>query len=173
LSVRRLIVLVVAIAASLGWVVRSARVQREAVAEIKRNGGSIYYDWEVKDGQIIPSPHPWVPRWLVGQIGIDYFGHVVCVIAQTRRAGDAILAPAGRLSRLERLDLSGSSVTDAGLSQLKALTRLQTLELGGTDVGDNGMANLEGLQALRTLRLDGTRVGDVGLMHLKGLALQR
>jgi hypothetical protein len=168
-SVRRLIVLVLVIAAWLGWIVHCHRVQRDAVSVIKKSGGSVYYDWEVKDSIISRRPHPWAPQWLVNQVGIDYLGNAVHVIAQTRKIDDAIWVPVGRLSRLERLDLSNSAVTDAGLVHLEGLTHLHTLELVGTDVGDAGLANLKGLTRLRILRLDQTRVGDAGLAHLKGL----
>jgi hypothetical protein len=49
-SVRGLIVLVLVIGAGLGWIVRSARMQREAVAAIKNAGGSVSYDWRWSNG---------------------------------------------------------------------------------------------------------------------------
>ena len=78
-SVRGLIVLVLVIGAGLGWLVRSARIQREAVAAIKKAGGSVNYDWEWSNGKTIPEGKPWAPRgsWIV--IGVDYFGHVTAV----------------------------------------------------------------------------------------------
>ncbi len=41
LSVRSLIVVVVLIGATLGWIARSARLQREAVAAILKAGGHV------------------------------------------------------------------------------------------------------------------------------------
>jgi hypothetical protein len=48
-SVRGLIVLVLVIGAGLGWVVRSARIQREAVAAIKSAGGGVTYHHQIGD----------------------------------------------------------------------------------------------------------------------------
>jgi hypothetical protein len=41
ISVRGLIVLVLIIGAELGWIVQGARIQREAVAAIRRDGGVV------------------------------------------------------------------------------------------------------------------------------------
>jgi hypothetical protein len=57
-SARGLIVLVLLIGGGLGWVVRSvrsARIQRGAVAAIVRGGGSVKYNWEWPDGNDIDS----------------------------------------------------------------------------------------------------------------------
>jgi hypothetical protein len=43
-SVRGMIVLVLVIGAGLGWIVRNAHIQRDAVAAIKSAGGRVYYD---------------------------------------------------------------------------------------------------------------------------------
>ncbi len=84
-SVRVLIVLVLAIGAGLGWLVRSARIQCEAVAAIERADGWVEYDWDWKDGQPIKDGWPLAPSWLVHALGVDYFGRVVAV----RWSGDA------------------------------------------------------------------------------------
>ena len=47
-------------------------------------------------------------------------------------------------ARLEILDLSSSSVTDAGLAHLDGLSGLESLYLSDTQVGDAGLAHLEG-----------------------------
>ncbi len=78
-SVRGLIVLVLVIGGWLGWIVRSARIQREAVAAIKDARGQVWYDWEWSSGEPIPDGKPWAPKFLVDLIGVDYFGHVTVV----------------------------------------------------------------------------------------------
>ena len=45
-SVRGLIVVVLVTGTTLGWIVRSARIQRAAVAAIESTKGSVRYDWE-------------------------------------------------------------------------------------------------------------------------------
>ena len=54
-SVRGLIVLVLVIGAGMGWIVRSARIQREAVAAIVNDRGGVLYDWEWSNGEFIPG----------------------------------------------------------------------------------------------------------------------
>ncbi len=114
--VRGLIVLVLLIGGGLGWVVRSAHVQRGAVAAIQRSGGSVLYNWEIEDGEEIANGKPWAPKWLVDLIGIDHFGHVADVDLGGC-GSDADLVHVRQLSQLETLSLLDSSVTDAGLAR--------------------------------------------------------
>src|SRR6516225_8007057 len=69
-SVRGLIVFVVVIGAGLGWIVRQAHIQRDAVEAIRKAGGSVMYDWEPSAG--IPGGVPLAPAWLVDLVGIRY-----------------------------------------------------------------------------------------------------
>ena len=87
LKVRGLIVVVLVIGAWLGWLVRSARIQREAVAAITRTGGEVSYNWEWNNRNPIPGGPPQALRWLVDLIGVDYFGHVTEVSLTARRTG--------------------------------------------------------------------------------------
>ncbi|QDV38837.1 leucine-rich repeat domain-containing protein [Tautonia plasticadhaerens] len=180
LSVRMLLVLVLVIGGGLGWVVHSARVQREAVEAIRRAGGSVQYDWQVeaeraalKNGMggmgggflVLPDAEPPWPRWLVDRLGVDFFGSVVEVDV-IGGGSDALLAHIGRLDRLDHLRFLDSDVSPAGLSRLRTLSRLKWLDLGETNVTDAGLAHLRGLTALEGLGLDQTRIGDAGLAHL-------
>ena len=45
LSVRGLIVLVLILGGGLGWVIRAARIQRDAVEDIERQGAGGVYEW--------------------------------------------------------------------------------------------------------------------------------
>jgi hypothetical protein len=58
-SVRGLIIVVLIFGGWLGWTVRSARMQREAVAAIREVGGTVHYDWEWQHGKFIPGGKPW------------------------------------------------------------------------------------------------------------------
>jgi hypothetical protein len=135
-----LILIVLLIGGVLGWIVRQAHIQCDAVAAIKHAGGSVKYDWEYVSGG-----NPWAPRWLVEWLGVDFFGHVTEVY------------------------LTGTSITDAGLAHLKGLTNLYVLLLDDTRVTDAGLVHLKGLTKLSYLFLKGTQVSDAGLLHLKGL----
>ena len=168
LSVRGLIVFVLASGAGLGWIVRSARIQRDAVVAITKNGGNYSYDWEWRDGKSIPGGIPLAPQWLVERIGIDYFGHVTRVTLFPV-ANDEVLVNVGRLNQLQELNLYRSAVSDAGLSHLNGLTQLTRLYLGKTAVSDAGLAHLGVLGNLHELHLDSTNVSDAGLAQLKRL----
>ena len=60
-GVRGLIVLVLVVGAGLGWIVRQAHIQRDAVAAIKEAGGSVRYDWEFDNRRFLPGGKPWAP----------------------------------------------------------------------------------------------------------------
>jgi len=173
-SVRGLIVLVLVIGAGLGWLVRSARIQREAVAAIWNAGGVVYYDWQW-DEMYIPKGNPRTPRWLADLIGFDYFDHAAAVVScqnplsPPKPAIDAVIVQVGSLTRLQRLNLGYSSFSEAGLVHLKGLTNLSDLGLACTQVTDVGLANLKGMTKLSELSLFRTQVTDAGLVHLKGM----
>jgi hypothetical protein len=89
-SVRGLIVLVLVIGGWLGWIVRSARIQHNAVASIKRAGGTILYERNMQMDERMWLRDRWVmpPKWLVDRLGIDYFSNVEGVVLRntaTRR----------------------------------------------------------------------------------------
>lgn len=167
-NVRVLIVFVVVIGVGLGWTVRNAHIQRDAVVAIKNAGGSVSYDWERNNRKGTSAGKPCAPPWLVDLIGVDYFGHVTGVaVFSSTPATDATLTRVGHLSRLESLGLSPSSVDDEGLAHLKGLNELVSLDLGGTQVTDAGVAHLSGLTKLRDLGLAGTKVTDAGAKALQ------
>ncbi len=124
-SVRGLIVLVLFVGAGLGWLVGQAHIQRDAVAAIRKAGGSVFYNWEVYHGKPTPGGRPWAPSWLVDLIGVDFFGHVTDAYWYGPLSpADTALAEVGRLNQLEGLSLAGATVNDAGLVHLKGLTKL-------------------------------------------------
>jgi hypothetical protein len=57
-------VLVLLAAGWLGWIMDEARIQRNSVAAIESAGGSVTYDWEIVDGQHVPSEAPPWPKFL-------------------------------------------------------------------------------------------------------------
>ena len=78
-SVRGLIVLVLMIGAGLGWLVRQAHVQRDAVHAIKQAHGLASYDINPSKGGF-----PWTGlaawrRLIADYIGIDFVFHVTSV----------------------------------------------------------------------------------------------
>ena len=156
-SVRGLIVLVIVVGVWLGWIVRSARIQREAVAVINDAGGGVRCDWQSKKGKYVRRKQPWAPRWLVDLIGVDYFGHVTAV-ELFQPISDRVLVQVGRLPGMQLLDLNGTSTSDAGLAHLKAQLHSRLRRQAGPPKGPD--------QARRA-HLSGTQVTDAGVNELK------
>jgi hypothetical protein len=157
-------ILVLIVAGGLGWVIQGAHVQRDAVAAIRRANGNVVYNLD-------PSRSPWWLRWLADRVGLDYVSHVVGVdlveVGPDGPSTGAELDHVVRRTRIERLELWGSSDNDSRLAGLEGLSRLRTLGLHKTRVGDKGLANLKDLPALRSLWLSRSAVTDAGLAHLE------
>jgi hypothetical protein len=152
-----------------GWLVRSAHIQRDAVAAIETAGGVALYDWRWSNGTYNPAGKPWAPEWLVDLIGVDFFGHVTVASLPSRSAAiDRVMAQVGRLTQLEGLSLTGCSVSDTALAHLKRLTSLFYLNLDRTDATDVGLAHLKRLTNFSSLHLGSTRVTDAGPAQLTG-----
>ena len=182
-SIRGLITLVLVVGCWLGWIAHSARVQRGAVAAIRRASGGVAYDWRYPDGEFDPNGAPNWPQWFVAGLGEDYFGYVVRVDLWGRMTPDdelcakdrsriaAALGQVWYLSRLVELDLHGTEADDCALDGLRRLTRLRQLNLNGTKITE--VALLQGMIQLEDLDLYGTPISDTGLVSLKGLTRLR
>ena len=128
-SMRGLIVLVLVIGGGMGWLVRAVHIQHAAAAAISGIGGSVMYNWEWNNGRSYSGATPWVPKWLSDRVGVDYFGHITSVwLCAVSMETDAALAPVLRLTQLQRLSVTGSSVTDTGLARLRVMTTLSRLD---------------------------------------------
>ncbi len=169
-SMRGLIILVLMIGACLGWLVRSVRIQRQAVAAITRAGGVKYdYDWTFVDYN--PGVKPLKPGNLADRIGVDYFAHDTDVrLFWSSPAIDEAIVQVGRLNPVERLTVHQFSVSDARVAQLKGLTNVSELTLDAVECTDGGLAQLSGLTNLSKLDLTATEVTDVGLAELQRLS---
>ena len=87
-----------------------------------------------------------------------------------KRFGDRELSKLVPLdANVRRLDLGGTSVTDAGLAALKTMSNLQRLHLERTVITDAGLRCLANLDQLQYLNLYDTRVSDSGLKDLAAL----
>ncbi len=168
-SVRGLIVLVLVTGAGLGWVVRSARIQREAVAAILMAGGCVDYDRQWEHGQMVSRPSPDIPQWLLDRLGEDFFYHVTRVGDLTQRMSDAELGHIGNLTKLQSLRLYNANerISDIGMANFAGLSDLRTLIMFAPAVTDAGLAHLRGLTRLESLILEGTQVTDAGVKDLQ------
>ena len=183
-------VLVLLVGAWLGWMVRTARIQRDAVAAIERAGGGVLYSWEWKIGRLIPFGKPKWPRWLVQRLGADYFGHVVivsladmrnswdlefCLLQREAGGGVSVIGLGNNLGYVpldpvqRRVEDPGEDlvVREEAMKHLGALTSLEELELQSARVDDTALAHLKDLTNLRWLNLTETSAGDATLAHLR------
>jgi YHS domain-containing protein len=84
--------------------------------------------------------------------------------------GDSQLAQLAPVAaNLRWLDLGGTGVSDAGLSQVASMQNLVRLHLERTSITDAGLASLGELPNLEYLNLYGTAITSAGLEHLQGL----
>ena len=70
------------------------------------------------------------------------------------------------MTKVRRLDLSGSKITDAALESFRGMTELEILSLYRTQVSDLGLTKLSGLRRLRQLDLRYSRVTSSGVERL-------
>jgi hypothetical protein len=85
---------------------------------------------------------------------------------------DLHLLRCSQLTRVERLDLADTQISNAGLLALKDWTHLQQLDLSGTNVTDDGLKHLSGLTSLERLTLQDTKFIGSGLFYLRHLQLE-
>ncbi|MBS0205138.1 MAG: protein kinase [Planctomycetes bacterium] len=91
-----------------------------------------------------------------------------CNLRGNKRLGEDGVHPFKGCSHLTYLDLSWSSITDAGLAYFLNCKDLNTLYLDGTRISDAGLANLRGCQNLTSLALTRSSIGDSGVANFKG-----
>ena len=187
---RMLIALALVVALGVGWLgvrFNRAGTQREAVAQIRRLGGSAFYNCRYDESGHLLVAKPPGPAWLTRLLGPDLFGRVHGVkltevdpltglgsfeifSRPLSPVSDRDLVHVGKLAHLQWLALGGTQVGDAGLEHLRALDQLDKLYLDGTQVTDGGLVHLGRLSRLKILFLSNTQVSDAGLDHLAGLA---
>jgi hypothetical protein len=161
LNLRALMVIVLLIGGWLGWVVYLAKVQREAVAAIKRAGGTVEYSG-------YDSPRWW--QCLVDVIGRDYFDTAISVSVDIKDAAgaDALMAHVARLGGLRELNFDSENLTNEGVSHVRHLRELQALELFGSFTAA-ALAHLESLSSLQELNIVSNCPIKDGLPHLRRL----
>jgi hypothetical protein len=159
-----MMVLVLVIGGGLGWIAYRARVQREAVAAIRRAGCSASYGRNPSSAHGLPS---FVHRAIIDRLGPDY----IEPITEIRLFGadlDALMPHVGRLETVENLELVGRNLSDEGCRHLRGLRRLKDLSII-CEFPPSGLAAIEALPHLEHLTVANVRVEDRDLAHLKGL----
>lgn len=192
ITVRTLMIFTLVIACGLSWIVQRIHYRRQVAQSVRRTGGgSIFYDWQLRDRRHNPAAKPQWPDWIVAMLGPDFFGEAQEVNIG-RRGSDADMDYLGRLgglktlavsapltdtglahvrglTSLKRLLLEGTRITGAGLMSLNDLSGLEIFTLENSPIADADLAPLRSLTTLKRLRLTCPRLTDVGMIHLRGL----
>lgn len=163
---RTALLLITLLALPLAWYATGLR-QRRAVAEIRRLGGSVLYDYQCELD--VPNPQPRGPAWLRKIVGDEYFVRVVDVDLDDTKVTDAGLERLRAFRHLRELSLRRTRITDRGLHTLAQFDHLRGLQLTGTAVTDKGVEELSRLANLQWLCLGDTAVTDRALPHLSKL----
>jgi hypothetical protein len=183
ISLRALLLLIIALALGLGWRLHKARQQAALVAAIESFGGWVYYDYDFVDGQRVPpSKRRDAPLWLRRTFGDELFREIRQVVlvyndAAAFRANhpdvmtiESLLGRIAAESSVKSLDLNGVSVTDEGLGPIGKMRSLEQLIIAeGSPVTDAGVAHLAHLGNLREVRIPRSRISDDSLILLSGL----
>ena len=154
LRMRTLLVLVLALGGGLGWVVHRARVQRDAVAAIRRVGGGVAFDWQrasVRPGSAPPTAPG--PDWLRRALGPDFLDTATYVRLNGEPCQDESLRAACRLPWLEELIVLNTGATDAGAEDLRRLKNLRTLDLRLNRMTPRPLRHIGDMTELRELKL--------------------
>jgi len=145
-SLRSLLLVMLLTSIGMSWVgvrIWNTIRQKQAVAAIKRVGGTTEYDSQGNVDSVV----------IVGGIAVT----------------DADFEHFHDLTHLQSLFLIVTPITDGGLAHLKGLTQLNILVLDNTRVSDAGLEHLNGLPQLESLFIDNAQVTDAGLQHLNHL----
>jgi hypothetical protein len=136
------------------------RQRAKAVAVIESVGGHVEYDFRSHDGTYWPNAVPPGPAWLRRFLGENYLANVVEVqlFADRDMEPDKITDPeASQLAALTEAKwfvLMDTGITDAGLKHFKRLRKLERLDLEGSLVTEAGARELH--RALPRLRISFT-----------------
>jgi hypothetical protein len=182
LSLRAVMLIILAFAVWLSLAVNRARQQRAAVEAITKHGGWVHYDHDYVNGKFVSGRQPWGPIWLRRSLGDEYFQRIAHVnFVYDSSTGkrfdnnstekcDEVLALLASQHGLKRLLMKGPQATDKGLAYLKDQTYLEDLYIwNSTEISDEGLKHIRGLVNLKNLHIDSSRVTDAGFLALAGM----
>ena len=159
-SLRSLLLFPILAAAILGFVANGAHRQRTAVAEIKKQGGWVKYDFQLRGYQ------PRGPQWFLKRLGLDYSNRVL----EASIPGDTRVVRG--LSGLRFLEINGDRVIESRLKPLKHLRQLERLSLRSGSISEQGLRNVANIPNLKSLDLGGTKLNGVSLAPLRASSLE-
>lgn len=174
-SLRTLLLLVAICSVGFGWLgykMRQASQQWEAVRAMQKSEFTVFYDYEFDtDGNHNYRTIPPTPAWLRKLFGDDFFANVAGVGLKDRPVTDADFAHLQELTHLKILELTNAEITNGRLTYLRGMSQLQALSLSkNSQITDDGVAIIQKLKQLKRLFLSETHVTDAGLTHLEPLS---
>jgi hypothetical protein len=105
---------------------------------------------------------------LGAEIKKDTGGNVIEINLTGQPVGNSDLAQIAQHTKLQKLWLSQTGVTDVGLIELQSMKRLRVLGLARTGITDAGLKYLAAIKSLREVYVFPTKVTDSAVDELKG-----
>ncbi len=172
-SLRSLLILVTLSAVPLGWLgfrLRQAQVQRQAIHQITSLGGGGIYDVHFDDSvrsymEARPPGMGLVSEHIHNPKEVSMFSNVVAVDLSSHSPG-SLLDPTQQPLTLGGIEMI-SPITDDDLTCLAGLRYLRWLRLENTLVSDEGLRHLNSLGTLDWLNLRNTNISDEGISKLR------
>jgi len=100
------------------------------------------------------------------KIATEYPNLVELTLSETNIT-DTGLAPLVKLTKLRKVRISKTAITDEAAKVLAQIPSLEDIDVSQTDFGDNGLKALQPLEKLKRLNLYTTEITDKGLAVLK------
>jgi len=150
-SLRSFLIVVLIIAAALGWVVKrsvQARNENPFAKHLENLGGIAVYDYELGDNGTGFIAHFSIhrdapgPRWLRSLLGETFFTDLVGFDGIALSDDD--LADLCQFRKLKTVGFyQNKKVTDQGLAYLEQISTLRSIDLRGTGVSQDGIKRLQ------------------------------
>lgn len=175
LSLRALMVAVVAAALLAGWAANTIHAQRRAIAAVRAAGGTILFDYQrevvgLVRGRPAFRTEPSAPTWLRRWLGDELFQRVEGVSFDRLTAPTAAdLAVVATFDRLQTFTLFDSTQVGDGFRHLRSLNRLRDVLVFGPRVNDAVLSDLAGKPSLRSLNIYQATATDAGVARLATL----
>ena len=121
-----------------------------------------------KSSEPVPTAAPRVnPVVLGATMKSDPAGNVIEMDLTEKPVGNGDLVTIAGYPHLQKLWLTKTGITDAGLADLQSLRQLRVLGLARTGITDAGLKHLGTIKSLREVWIYPTRVSDGAVAELK------
>ncbi|HEY5314719.1 MAG TPA: hypothetical protein VIK18_19450 [Pirellulales bacterium] len=172
-SLRALLLAVLVASLPLGWWVRTAHRQRQAVGALRELGAWVVYDFEYDDGLHTPAAVTGdvPPQWLRRLLGPDLCGNAVQLdwvpFFASDDFGSDVTPYLAMLPDMLMVQLIDSSMTDADLAELRGWSKIEYLMIESESVTDKSVDTLRGLRSLKFLSIEKTGISPAGYDRLR------